>query len=177
MPFNLKEFESASLVQRTAEVPVPGMFDWFEITDEQRSTLDGLPEAEKQKFLIEEVGTVWKVRGLTDDELEKSVDDARGNRARLADVFAQVLDLNSSDVDEIKEKLGADEPVNARTALRAEHVYRGSVNPIPIQVAYKLGRAYPIEFRLIADKIAELSGLGAVDEKKQNPSGEMNPSS
>ncbi len=164
--FDIKAFEKATLTQRAFDVPVPGLVEWFGVSDDQREHLATLITSESRDKYAIEIGVVWPVRGLTDDELERCAEDARGNRQKLADVFAEVMQINGADVDEIKEKLGVGESVNARTALRAEHVYRGSVNPISIRVAYKLGRAFPVEFRMLADKIMELSGLGGGRRKK-----------
>lgn len=177
--FDLNAFEKAKLVPRTFDVPVPGLVDWFEITEKQQKTLDSLTNgAEREKFIIEEIGAVWKVRGLSDDELELAAKDANGNRERLAEVMTEMLNLKEGDSESIKEKLGLNEGVNQQTALRAEHLYRGSVEPvINIHVAHKLGQANPIEFRMLANKILELSGLGAIDEKKLKPSGKIKKSS
>lgn len=172
MGFDAKAFEGAPIVARTADVPVPGLVDWFDIDDEQHKKLDSLHGKAQQNYAVE-IGVAWKVRGLSDDEFERAAENARGNRSRLGEVFAAMAQLGADDADKLKDQVGANEGVSQQTALRAEHLLLGSVEPeINIHIAYKLGRTFPIEFRQLSTKILELSGLGGVDEKKLRPSGE-----
>lgn len=173
MAFDLKAFEGAVIVPRTSAVEVPGLVDWFEATETQRAEIERLTGRERDRYIVEEIGAKWTVRGLSDDEFEAAQKNANGNRAKLAEIFTELAQLGPEDDEGIKERLGADENVNIQTALIAEHILIGSVEPkINIRTAYKLGKNFPIEFRQIATKILELSGLGGIDEKKLNPSGE-----
>lgn len=178
MSFDIKAFEKSVLTPRTEALPVPGLVDWFDIEGEQKNQLEQLTMPGERDEFAEKIGVVWKVRGLSDDELNQAEKDAKGSRAKIAEVMADMLKLETGDVDSIKERLGLDEEVGYRTAIRAEHVYRGSVEPkLSIALVHKLGKAFPIEFRQIATKVLELSGLGAIDEKKLSPSGTTKPSS
>jgi len=176
MAFDVKKFEKAQIIPRTASIAVPGLIDWFDLDDDKRAEFDGLTGAAKEQR-AEEFGVVWKVRGLSDDEFEQATKNANGNRARLGEVFAEMAQLGVTDAERIKDQIGANESVSLQSALRAEHILLGSVEPkINVQIAYKLGRTFPIEFRQIVTKILELSGLGGVDEKKLKPSGETKQS-
>jgi hypothetical protein len=173
MGFKTDAFQAAKLVHRTADVPVPGLADWFEVTPEQQAELDKITDkTAREKYLVETVGCVWKVRGMTDDELQRNAEQANGQRLKLAEAFATMMDAKS-EVDEIIEQMGG-KGVTFASALRMENVRSGSVEPkINQATAVRLSKAFPVEFRMIENKIMELTGLGQVTEKKSKPSGEV----
>lgn len=171
MAFKKADFVRAAFVARTAEVPVPDLFKYFDINPDQEEKLKNLKGKEKENFLIKEIGTVWKVRGLTSSELSSANDNATGNRKQLIQALAEALGGDSTK-SELVESLTQDKDLNIKTALSCEHLVYGSVDPqIDMPTAVKLSKAFPVEFQTIVTKIAELTGLGMVDEKKLQNSG------
>ncbi|MBF0308127.1 MAG: hypothetical protein HQL56_01175 [Magnetococcales bacterium] len=150
--FNVKQFRSARFVARTADIDLSG---------------SGLAE-----FFQEGSPPVWKVRGLTGEEMAICRQDRRDAIA-ARDIMGQIRAR--------AEAQGAEEHVQALAvlsktmsdgvpddhALYLSYVQHGSVAPVcPREMAVKLAANFPVEFMAIAHKILELTGLGTICEKK-----------
>lgn len=138
MGFQADRFLSASLAARTAAVPVQDLSTWFE----------GEP--------------VWTVRGIDANALAKVEQAERRNQA--AEALAEAL--ASGDAAEItagvREVLGRSGSIEGIYARQIEILVAGSVDPVIDHAhAAKLGEKYPIVFKVLVNKIMELTGLGA----------------
>lgn len=153
MEFDANKFASASFKRREEDVPVPDLRDWFK----------GLKEDDKP---------VWRVRGLTGEELARVNEASARNRNKNAVIDALNSDKAEKITDAIKELMGTSERVPDDLARRIEMLTIGSVAPeCTHQVAVKLAEAYPVEFYDLTTKITTLTGLGSEPGKPKRSSG------
>jgi hypothetical protein len=147
--FNTKKFLKTKFVARTFDVPVPDMKDFFE---------EGAP-------------AIWKVRGLTGQELGRA-NEAAGKHKSIVAIIEGVMSTSSKDnADAVKDLLGLGTDTPADVAKRMEHICMGSVEPkCPLDLAVRICETFPIEFYQITNKIMELTGQGQVPGKPK-PSG------
>lgn len=148
--FDVKRFMSAQFVPREEDVPVPDMAEFFE-------------DGEKP---------VWKVRGLTGQELFFALEAAERNRkvkAILKGLTSEVLaDLSSA----VQKVVGDRSEVTNALAKKLEMFAIGSVAPeANIELAVKVCRTHPIEFTTITATIEGLTGKGHEAKKKPKSSG------
>ena len=150
MGFDVKKFNKTKFAPRTDEVPVPDLKEFF-------------AEGEKP---------VWKVRGLTGQELGRANEAAERNKNMVA-ILAGLASRNEKEITEsVKELLGVAGSTPDDIAKRIEHLVLGSVDPVCSQeLAVKLCTVKGIEFYQITNKIYELTGLGQTPGKPK-PSGE-----
>jgi len=149
MPFDSKKFLKTKFTPRTADVPVPEMRDFF-------------PEGAMP---------VWKVRGLTGQELGRAAEAADRNKNMVAILEGLVADSAKDKAEAIKELLGIGGVAAPDIAKRIEHMSIGSVDPpCAPDLAVRICEVYPIEFFQITNKIVELTGRGQTPGK-QTPSG------
>lgn len=146
MSFDAKAFLSEKFEPRVVEVQVPDLKPWFD---------DGAKP-------------VWKVRGLTGDEL------GRVNEAveRYKNINALVSGLVGQDPVQkaaaIKEALGVGDKSPASVVRELEMVVLGSVDPpADMALAIKLKDNFPIEFKQIARAILEATGKGRIPGKSK----------
>lgn len=146
MAFKKTEFLSARLVPREEEIQVPDLAEWFE----------------------EGTEAVWKVRGLSGQELGKATAAAEKNREVRA-ILEGLQSKNSKRIAEaVRGLVDPDTPVDV--AKRITMLHLGSVEPEGTEeLALKMCREFPVEFFSITNKILELTGKGAT-------SGELKPS-
>ena len=150
MAFDADGFLRAPLQARTQDVDVPELAEWFG-----------------------EDKPIWRVRGLSANEIQRSADakirlnresalvDAlsSGSRADMAEELARVLGRKADDV----------EPEVGR---RMELLIAGSVEPVcNLELAGKLADSFPIPFINITNAILSLTGQGAEAKKKPTASG------
>ena len=138
MGFGVHGFGSRAFVAREAEVDVDDMAAFFG---------DDKP--------------VWRVRGLTADELSvcNTSSDKAKNISAIVDALAGASE--SEKAEAIKAALGIDEAMQPDTVKRMEMLRIASVEPTcDMQTAVKLANVFPIEFFAITNKIMELTGLG-----------------
>lgn len=155
MSFDAKAFINERFEDRIMDVPVPDLKAWF--------TEDATP--------------VWKIRGLTGDEL------GRVNEAveKYKNLNALVTSLVGQDprqkAEALKDVLGLGTTRTPENVVRElEIVCVGSVDPVcDMQLAVKLKDNFPIEFRQIAQAILVATGKGRVPGKS-NASGETQES-
>jgi len=145
--FDIKRFKKARFEPRTAEVRIKELDDFFE------------PGTEP----------VFRVRGLTGHELARSHDAVERNRDVNAAIEGLVSSRDKDKAGAIRSLLGVDREVPDEVARRLEQLVIGSVDPeLDLEAAGKLCKAFPIEFYLLTNKIAELTGLGSVEAKKKS---------
>jgi hypothetical protein len=138
MAFKAKAFEKAKFEPRTVDVPVPGMAEWFE----------GDP--------------VWKVRGLTGNELGRC-NEMMESRKSLTEIIQDILVKKNDE--------SADDYVPKEKALRVEYLILGSLDPVcDMTMAAKINEPFPAEFNIITTEIIRLTGQGQT-VGKQTPSG------
>lgn len=149
MSFDSKKFLKTKFTPRTADVPVPEMREFF-------------PEG---------TDPVWKVRGLTGQELGRAAEAADRNKNMVAILEGLVSDSTKDKAQAIKDLLGIGGVAAPDIAKRLEHFYIGSVDPpCALDLAVRVCEVYPIEFFQITNKIVELTGRGQMPGK-QPPSG------
>lgn len=152
--FDISKFQKQVYTPRTKEVPVPALKDFFP----------------------EDADLVWKVRGLTADEIAKSKDAADRNQVMGSMVSAMATKTAEGTVDAVKQLLGVSSDVNADIARRLEHLTTASIEPeIPLELAVKLAEVFPVEFYNITTEILTLTGQGQVPGKPK-PSGKKKAS-
>jgi hypothetical protein len=139
MSFDTKAFMKARLIPRETAIPVPDLKDFF-------------PEGE----------AVWKVRGLTGQELGRV--NAAAEKAKN---IAAVLDglLSASDKDKaagIRKLVGADPTQTpADISRRLEMLQIGSVDPkCDEDLAVRVCEKFPVEFYQLTNEITKLTGQG-----------------
>lgn len=149
MPFDAKRFMKTKFTPRIAEVPVPDLHEFFK-------------EGEK---------AIWKVRGLTGQELGAANEAADRNKNVAALLEALVSAEAKEKAQAVKDILGVGGKTPQDIAKRLEHLRLGSVDPhCPLDMAVRLCEAYPIEFFTLTNKVMELTGRGQLPGK-QPPSG------
>jgi len=155
MPFDVKKFEKAKFVPVVAEVEVPDLKEFF-------------GECEP---------AVWKVRGLTGQEMGRANEAVDRNRNISAVIEGLVSDNSKEKSEAIKSLLGISKfDTPADIAKRIAFLQYGSVEPTCTEeMAVKLCEVKPIEFFTLTNKIVELTGQGQATGKSK-PSGEMKAS-
>lgn len=150
MGFDTQSFQRAAWVHRTQEVPVPELADFF---------TDGAP-------------AIFKVRGLSADELYKIRSSV--SRHRLMEGIAEGLAEGSKSgaARAIKDALGAGPALDPATPRAMETLIAGCVDPpCDLDLARLLMDKHGLVFMKLSDAIMSLTGQGGEVEKKAVPSG------
>ena len=146
MGFDTKAFMKTKYEDRTAEVPVPDLKEWF-------------GEEEKAVFIV---------RGLTGKELAICNEAAQRNKNTAAMIEAMSSNVNTEKVEGFREILGVTTSVPDDLAKRMEQFSYGTVDPdMDHEAAVKFAEAYPVEFYQATNKIMELTGQGRQVVKKK----------
>lgn len=148
--FDAKLFGKTKFVERTAEIKVPDLKDFF-------------PEGEEP---------VWKVRGLDANEVAKC-NDAQKTLTAIDATFQAAAGAvaNEEKLKEMREKLGIEVDIHSDILMRRAQLVHGSVLPkIDHESAVKFSRVWPIEFYQVTTEIFRLTGLGQTPGKLK-PSG------
>lgn len=146
MAFDSKEFLARRMVPREDVVKVPDLAEFFG----------------------EDEDPVWKVRGLSGQELGKA--QVASEKSREIRAILEGLSSKNSKrmANSIKNLVDPDVPVDV--AKRISMFAMGSVEPAGSEeLALKLCREFPVDFYAITNKIVELTGMG-------HHSGEPKPS-
>jgi len=152
MQFDADKFASAAFKRREEDVPVKDLAAWFK----------GTKEGEVP---------VWRVRGLTGEELARVNEASARNRNKNAVIDALNSDKSEKVTDAIRELIGTGSSVPDDLARRIELLTMGSVAPeCSHQVAVKLAEAYPVEFYELTTKITTLTGMGSEPGKPKRSS-------
>lgn len=150
MSFDVKKFLKAKFTHRIEGVPVPDLAAYF-------------PEGIKP---------VWKVRGLTGQELGQANEAAARNTTILAILEGIASRMSKEQTQAVKELIGVGGSTPQDVAKRLEQLMIGSVDPVCTQdLAVRLCEVYPVEFWELTNTIVRLTGLGQMPGK-QEPSGE-----
>ena len=149
MTFDRDRFMSSKFEPRTADVQI------------KNSDLTEFFESEEP---------VWKVRGMTGEELGK-VMEAVQNTERIQEAVRALLSDSSPDIVEgVRKLFNRERPDDV--IKRIESLVLASVEPeCDLQMAVKVLKHFPVEFYAITNKINALTGLGHSIAKKK-PSGE-----
>ena len=152
MAFKIQDFKSARYEPRVGEVPVPELKPFFDNGDKP----------------------VWKIKGLTGQELGRANDAADRNK-KISSVVEGVLSDNPKKIAKaVKQVIDPDTPQDI--AKRLEHMITGSINPeCDLELALKICERFPIEFFAITNEILKLTGLGQLPGKP-TPSGKTQKS-
>lgn len=150
MPFDSKKFLKTKFTPRIDEVPVPDLAAFF-------------PDGAKP---------VWKVRGLTGQELGRANEAAERNKNVAAILEGIASGVAKEQTEAVKELLGVVGSTPQDIAKRLEILVLGSVDPPgALDLAVRLCETFPIEFFQITNRINQLTGQGQMPGK-QPPSGE-----
>lgn len=153
--FDAKRFMSQQFVHREEDVPVPDMKDFF-------------PEGEP---------AVWRVRGLTGQELGLCNQAAERNRNMEAILEGVASAAGAKKSDAIKKLIGGRDDTPDDVVKRMEMLIIASIAPeCDLQLAVKLCKIFPIEFYQITTAIGKLTGMGQTAKKKPTASGTTPPS-
>ena len=145
MGFDLKKFQTTSFSPRTEAVAVPDLKAFF-------------PKKEK---------AVWKVRGLTGQELGIVNETVQRNKKLTAILEGLISNKSTENAAAIKKLIGADGDVVEDVAKRLEIFRLGSVAPeVDMPDAVKFCTVWPIEFAMITTAIYKLTGQGSEAKKK-----------
>jgi len=150
MAFDINKFEKAKFTPVIEEVEVPDLQEFF--GDGERA--------------------VWKVRGLTGQEMGRANEAAERNKNVSAIVDALVGDNSKDKSQAIKEMLGLSKHNTPDDVVkRIAFLQYGSVDPLcSEEMAVKLCTVRPIEFYALTNKIVQLTGMGQ-SLGKQKPCG------
>ena len=150
MSFDLERFRSAQLGPREADVRVQDLAHWF---------ADGAPP-------------VWRVRGLTGEEIARSNEASQRHETIASAVEAFAAASGGDKAGALSELIGYSGSVPADLAKRFDHLVFGSIEPkIDREIAVRLFKDYPVVGFHLTNRILELTGLGP-DVGKLPPSGE-----
>lgn len=150
MSFDTKKFLKEKFVLREEEVAVPDMAAFF-------------PGGEK---------AVWKVRGLTGQELGRANEAVEKNRNVAAILEGIMSAAGKEKTEAVKSMIGLSAGQTPSDIVkRIEHLVLGSVDPVCSQeMAVKICEAWPVPFFELTNTIMKLSGQGQMPGK-QKPSG------
>jgi hypothetical protein len=149
MSFDSKKFLKTKFVPRTEDVPVPDLQAFF-------------PEGSK---------AIWKVRGLTGQELGRAAEASERNRNIVAIIEGLTAEAAADKAEALKDLLGVGGSTPQDIAKRLEHLTIGSVDPpCTLDLAVRLCEVFPVEFYQLTNKILTLTGQGQ-SPGKQPPSG------
>jgi len=136
--FDTKKFKKTKFQNRTEEVPVADLAEFF---DEGESP-------------------VWVVRGLTGQEVGQTKEAAAKNKNLSAVIEALEAAAKSEKVQGLTKALGVDE-IPQNIAERFEQLTLGSVEPTcDVDLARLLCERYPVMFYELTNKILALTGKG-----------------
>lgn len=141
MSFDMEKFKNTNFTPREAGIEVPALSGFF-------------PEGEKP---------VWRVRGLTADEVARCNEAASKNKTVEAIAEALATGGKQDQVEAIRKVLGVSTSVHSEIAKRMEQLVLGSIDPVvSLDMVVKLATILPVEFYQLTNEILKLTGLGHV---------------
>ena len=139
MGFDLAKFDQAQFKERTIEVKVPELSDFFDKDEKQ----------------------IWIVRGLTGHELAKVNEAVRANKDIDSILSGIMSGIHTEKIDVIRESLGLTDDTPGDLVRRIAALRAASVEPVISQeISVKLADSFPTTFFLLTNKIFELTGEG-----------------
>lgn len=154
MPFDMKGFKKAEFRDRTEDVPVPELKQWF----------------------AEDEDPVFTVRGLTGVEVaigRQAAEKYSNLKAVMEKIASSMAQEKADGINDVLA-LGNNTPEEA--ARRVEHLRLGCVSPeLDAEAAAKFFEAYPITAYTLTNKIIALTGEGKTPGESK-PSGKKQKS-
>ena len=139
MGFDLVKFDQAQFKERTIEVKVPELSNFFDKDEKQ----------------------IWIVRGLTGHELAKVNEAVRANKDIDSILSGIMSGIHTEKIDAIRESLGLTDDTPGDLVRRIAALRAASVEPVISQeISVKLADSFPTTFFLLTNKIFELTGEG-----------------
>jgi hypothetical protein len=146
MAFDIEAVKAEVFEDRIIEVRVPDLQPWFG---------DSEP--------------VWKVRGLTGDELGRVNEAVERHRAMGAIADGLVSPNERERAGAIRQLLGISDKTPAGVVRSLEVLVAGSVDPpCDMELAIKLKDNFPIEFQQIVNAILSATGKGRLPGKSKS---------
>jgi len=144
MTFDIAKFEQKQYKDRTADIPVP----------------------ELAEFFGEDETPVWTVKCLTASEIAISTEAVANNRNIDGLIGALAAGGSKEKIEAIKETLGLPTDKTPNDLVkRFSTLVSGSVSPeCPQNIAVKLAVNFPVTFYNLTNKILELTGQGRLGE-------------
>lgn len=143
MSFSIDKFNQAQFTERTTDVKVPELSNFFSDGEDP----------------------VWTVRGLTGHELAKVNEAIRANKDIDSIISGIVSETQSEKIGAIKESLGLTDNTPGDLVRRIAALREASVSPeVSQEICVKLADSFPTVFYLLTNKIFELTGEGKVGE-------------
>lgn len=147
MGFDISKFDQTQFSERIKEISVPDLAPFFSEGEEP----------------------VWKVRGLTAEDIARTREAVERNRVARAEIIsAQERGASEAVTTAMKTLLG----ISSLDTVPDDHVRHlntvvlGSISPkIQLEHAVKLANVYPIVFTEIYNEIYRLTGLGHEPKK------------
>ncbi len=162
--FDLDAFRKAKFQAREQEVPLPGL------------TSGGFGGYEGEGDDAQPVPVVFKVRGLTADELARA-DQEADNSKLLVKVAERLAGSEAEKAQALLDGLGLGDDTPQALAKKLAHVQMAVVEPqLKIQDVVRIADAYPTDFLELSSQIYSLTGQGKVAQVKRKPSGKTQAS-
>lgn len=137
MPFDAEKFQRAKFEPRRAEIKVEALAAFFD----------------------EGEAPVWRVRGLSANELHRALE--AGKRQGSIESVVKALAASGDQAAAVRKALGLAGDTPGEIAKRLEMLVMGSTAPtIELPAAVKLAECFPIEFLTLTNEISELTGRG-----------------
>lgn len=162
--FDLAAFRKAKFQPREQDVPLAGL------------TAGGFGGYEGEGDQAQPVPVVFKVRGLTADELARA--EQQADNAKLLVKVAEGLAGSEAERSRaLLEGLGLGDDTPKALAQKLAHVQMAVIEPtLKIQDVVRIADAYPTDFLEIYTHIYHLTGKGKVAQVKRKPSGKTRAS-
>ena len=168
--FNCTKFEKQGFQPRIKEVEVDSLYKWFNLSDEEVKWLENwFTLSPKEQVAIrnkkeKKVSCIWKVRGLTGNELAKTIDST--TKVKNLEAIIEAMGNSQEKIEELKGVMGMGNDTEPEILRKLEQLVLGSVEPkIESHIAVKLAETFPIEFYMLTQDITLLTGMG-MDLKK-----------
>lgn len=162
--FDLAAFRKAKFQPREQDVPLAGL------------TAGGFGGYEGEGNDAKPVPVVFKVRGLTADELARA-DQEADNSKLLVKVAERLAGSEAEKAQALLDGLGLGDDTPQALAKKLAHVQMAVVEPqLKIQDVVRIADAYPTDFLELSNQIYSLTGQGKVAQVKRRPSGKTRAS-
>ena len=142
--FNIEQFKNTKFTDRTAEVALPVL----------------------AQFFADDVKPVFTVRGLTAAELGRANEEAANNRNMAALAEGLIAADDQGKIEAMRELVGLSDNVPDDIVKRHSLLAMGSVDPqLDHGAAVLIAERCPVEFYQLTTKILQLTGEGRVPGK------------
>ncbi|VVT02747.1 conserved hypothetical protein [Marinobacter salarius] len=157
--FDLANFRKAKFQERVEDVPLSGL------------TAAGFGGYEGDGDEAKPVPVVFRVRGLTAEELAKASQEADKSKL-LVKTLEKLAGSEAEKIQGMMEALGISEDSPPDLAKKLAHVEMAVIAPkLKRQDVVRIAEAYPTDFLELSNQIYDLTGQGKVALVKRKPSG------